>query len=464
MDGRSAKRVRRESERGRAVIARKVKRKRRAAARRPAARQRRDSSGMDERTPVPYPTPRGDARAADGWLPAMVWVASVWLATRVALTVVGVLAREWIGPLPTIGNVQMHFGVGTGQAWLDIWGAWDARWYHHVAEVGYQAGQDSDGQANYAFFPLYPWLARFAGALLGSSYLGGLLVSNAAILTGAYVLYRWVEFEKDPETAQKAVLFLFLFPTAYVFSCMMSEGLFIALTIGCWYYARRGNWPVAAALGGLSAMTRPLGVLTAGLLAWEYLRQRQFRVRLPLVPRIVWSDLTAAVDRRVFWLCLVPAGLAVFMGVCWQVAGSPLAFAEIQAEWHDDTWVNPVLVLYRSLTAWSNDGSFGLLNGTTALVYGASLTISVLAVLVVARRQIGLPLLLWSLAHVLVSLSSSYRSPLSMPRLLVVLFPLAVVFAALPTRRAPFWMVAVMLAALQATTLALWTNAYPIAI
>ncbi len=156
MDGRSAKRVRRESERGRAVIARKVKRKRRAAARRPAARQRRDSSGMGERTPVPYPTPRGDARAADGWLPAMVWVASVWLATRVALTVVGVLAREWIGPLPTIGNVQMHFGVGTGQAWLDIWGAWDARWYHHVAEVGYQAGQDSDGQANYAFFSPVP--------------------------------------------------------------------------------------------------------------------------------------------------------------------------------------------------------------------------------------------------------------------------------------------------------------------
>ena len=42
----------------------------------------------------------------DPRLPAIVWVAGVWLATRVALTVVGVFSREWIGPLPTIGNVQ----------------------------------------------------------------------------------------------------------------------------------------------------------------------------------------------------------------------------------------------------------------------------------------------------------------------------------------------------------------------
>ena len=419
---------------------------------------------MDERVPFRDPYQRGQAPAADRWLPASAWVAVVWLASRVALTGVGVLAREWIGPLPTIGNVQMHFGVGTGQDWLDIWGAWDTRWYHHVAEVGYQAGQDSAGQASYAFFPLYPWLANVAGTLLGSSYLGGLLVSNGAILFGAFALYRWVEREANPETARKAVLFLFLFPTAYVFSCMMSEGLFVALTIGCWHYARRGNWPVAGALGGLSAMTRPLGVLIAGILAWEYLRQRQFRVRLPFVPRIVWSDLTAAVDGRVLWLCLVPAGLAVFMGVCWQVAGSPLAFAGIQSEWHDATWVNPVMVLYRSYAAWSDDGSLGLLNGTAAFVYGASLTIVVVAVLAGRRKRIGLPLLLWSLAHVLVSLSSSYRSPLSMPRFLAVLFPLAVVFAALPRRGAPFWIAAAVLTALQATTFALWTNAYPFAI
>jgi len=411
---------------------------------------------MEARTPA--------VGAAAGWRPAIAWVAGVWLVTRVALTVAGVLAREWIGPLPTIGNVQMHFGVGTGRAWLDIWSAWDSRWYHHIAEVGYLAGQGSEGQANYAFFPLYPWLARFAGALVGGSYAGGLLVSNAATLTGAFLLHRWMELERDRATAQKAVLFLLLFPTAYVFSCMMSEGLFIALTVGCWYSARRGNWPLAAALGGLSAMTRPLGVLIAGVLAWEFLRQRQFRVRWPLVPRAAWSALAAAVDRRVLWLCLVPAGLAVFMGVCWAVAGSPLAFSEIQAQWHEETWVNPVSVLFRAFTAWSSDGSFGLLNGTAAFVYGASLTIVVLAVLAVARKQIGLPLLLWSLAHVLVSLSSSYRSPLSMPRFLVVLFPLAVVLAALPMRRAPFWIVALVLAALQVTTFALWTNAFPIAI
>ena len=174
----------------------------------------------------------------------------------------------------------------------------------------------------------------------------------------------------------------------------------------------------------------------------------------------MWSDLYAAVDRRVWWLCLVPAGLAVFMGVCWRVAGSPLAFAEIQGEWHEDTWVNPALVLYRSFTTWSSDGSFGLRNKSTAFVYGATLAISVPAVLVAARKQIGVPLLLWPLAHVLVSLASSSRSPLSMPRFLVVLFPLAVVLAALPVRSAWFWTTVVLLAALQATTFALWTNAF----
>ena len=262
------------------------------------------------------------------WIRGVTWVLAVWACSRLLLTVVGVLARQWIGQADTLGNVQARFGIGTGYQWLDIWGAWDTRWYHGIAETGYLVARSTDGlaggYANYAFFPLYPWLTRITAALVGHTYIAGLIVSNVAILLGATVFFRLLELERNTATARRGVLYLFLFPTSYIFSCMMTESLFLSLTIASWYFARRGIWSLACALAGLSAMTRSFGVLLGPFLLWEYLRQRQYRLKAFNLFELIFSFLRC-LDWRVLWFSLIPAGLAVFMYVCWQTTGNPLA-------------------------------------------------------------------------------------------------------------------------------------------
>ena len=46
-----------------------------------------------------------------------------------------------------------------------MWQRWDALWYQHLAEAGYQAGDGST-----AFYPLYPFLIKvFSLPLFGQT-------------------------------------------------------------------------------------------------------------------------------------------------------------------------------------------------------------------------------------------------------------------------------------------------------
>ena len=417
---------------------------------------------------APY-RPLTGAQDAEARREALLWIGGVWLVSRALLLMLGVFARAAFERTPV-----RFFHDFSAHAWLNIWGAWDSGWYVGIAEDGYHTEPQADGYANYAFFPLYPWLMRLTGWLFGEggAYLGGLLVSNIALLAAAWLLYRWMEQEKDRATAKKAVLFLFLFPTGYVFSCLMTEGLFIALSLGAYYYARRGNWFLASLLGGLSAMTRSLGVLIAPLLAFEYLRQR-YDARAPASAAPIFSPrgarhLLRALDFRCLWLALVPAGLGVFALVCWRVTGDPLAFISIQDIWiYGNTGgaaykgVNPLDPLFEAFRRISVAPH---LPHSQGYVYGALFSAAVFALLLAGCRQIGMPLLLWSLALLLVPLSSALHSPYSMPRYVAVIFPLFVIFAALSWRKWLFWATAAALALLQAATWMLWTLGRPFAV
>ncbi|MDD9864591.1 MAG: hypothetical protein OXU54_08470 [Gammaproteobacteria bacterium] len=75
-----------------------------------------------------------------------------------------------------------------------------------------------------------------------------------------------------------------------------------------------------------------------------------------------------------------------------------------------------------------------------------------------------MPLSLWSLALFLVSLSSALGAELSMPRYCAVLFPLFLIFAAMPWRKWYFWTTAGALALLRILIWSLWTRGYPFAL
>ena len=368
---------------------------------------------------------------------AIRYILVAFLASRVALTFIGVLSRVLIGREKHIGGYAEELVQADAQhgLWLSIWGVWDTRWYLKIADNWYAAAASADGtgQASYAFFPLYPLLMRIVGFPFGSSFIGGVLVSNLALLAAAWVLYRLTAMETDHRTGLRAALFLLLCPVGFIFSGVFSEATFIALTIAAFYCARRGGWLCAGVLGGLAAMTRVPGVFIAPLLLWEYLKARDYDVH--------------KIRPDVLFLALVPLGLGLFMLQCYWLTGDFLAFIDIQKGWSRE-WADPVSALASAI------GS-----GHLPYIMGACYALAVLLAVTVFHRRIGGVFLVWTLILTLLPLSSSSpHNPLSMARLTMVAFPLFIVMAKIPETSPWNQALIIALALLQGCLMVFWTN------
>lgn len=157
---------------------------------------------------------------------------------------------------------------------LSLWAKWDSQWYIQIVREGYwfQPLQ----QSNVAFFPLYPLATplMMPWQVEAKSW-AGFLVSNLAFLVTLIFLYKLAEMELGQrDGGRRTVAYLAFFPTAFFFSCVYTESLFLLLSIACIYWARRRWWLAAAAAGMLAAATRNLGVVLWALATWEWLAAR----------------------------------------------------------------------------------------------------------------------------------------------------------------------------------------------
>lgn len=197
-----------------------------------------------------------------------------FLSSRIILEIIGVSARLFAGSLHGEG-MQSH----TGNIFFDIWGAWDTGYYVYLAKNWYPPIDLFLGASkNYAFFPLYPLLMRILGTILGGSfYLAGLIISNASLLIACIFLYKLVRLDTDKNTALKSVKYLFLFPAAFIFSGVFTESLFVALTVICFYCARKEKWLLTGIAGFFLALTKLIGVFIIFPLLFEYLSKKRFK-------------------------------------------------------------------------------------------------------------------------------------------------------------------------------------------
>ena len=321
---------------------------------------------------------------------------------------------------------------------------WDSVWYLAVASDGYR------GQAETAFFPLYPLLIRVAGAplaLAGGEVRGHVLaamaISLVALSVALYVVHRLTEIELGPDTARLTVLLVALFPTAFAFSAVYTESLFLALSAGTVYAARLGRWPLAGVLGALAAATRSTGLL----------------LLVPLVIMLVRgprADAEPAAGRRVLrhrpgreglWLALVPLGLAGYLGHLELATGEALSPFRVGDLWHRE-WAGPLAGAWEgAAAAWA--GARQLLSGAREPVLFAAaggdpfdvaahnlgnfaFLLFAAVALVGALRRLPAAYGAWALVAMAVPLSYPVGpEPLaSFPRYLAVLFPLHMWLAA----------------------------------
>lgn len=365
----------------------------------------------------PAPSTRAD------WLRALAFCARVYLAVRIGLFLLGLLA---VALLPSRGAVEVpgYRFQNPSVGWhvlFTAWERWDALWYLRIAHSGYSG---TDGSA--AFFPLYPMLTRGVAQVVGQQWLlAAYLVSNVSLLVALVLFYRLSATEFSETVARRVVVYLCVFPTGLFLFAPYTESLFLALTLGCLYSARRQLWPLAGALGIMASLCRSAGLLLALPLAVEAVLQWRKDPRptgarsLALVGRLAAAGATG----------LGTAGYLLY----WSYRGSwnrPLSLQ--QSNWHKTSaW--PWTTLWRGLEA----GARGL--GTFAGGYAtvdALITLAVLAagIWVTLRVRATYTVYFW----VCVAFPMLYALPgrplTSMPRYLLTVFPLYWTLARLAER------------------------------
>lgn len=185
-------------------------------------------------------------------------------------------------------RVSSHLGsVG------DVLGAtavrWDAIHYLWIAQHGYTTHSDT------IYFPLYPLLIHVVALLTQSYVVAGLLISVVSFSCGLALLHRLTDGELGRKAADATVLLLAFAPLSFFFTAIYTESLFLVLSVGAFYAARRGHWAVAGILAALLSITRIPGILILLPIGWLYLRRGR------------------RIDRSVVWLLLAPCTLGLFL-------------------------------------------------------------------------------------------------------------------------------------------------------
>lgn len=207
---------------------------------------------------------------------------------------------------------------------LEIWSRWDTRHYLTIAEKGY----GSSANNLLAFFPLYPYLIKALSLVFQNYTLAGLVISNLAYAVAAYFLYELVRLDYEKEDAYRAIIYLSVFPTAYFLHAAYTESLFLALSIGSFYFARKKRWLLAGIFGMLSAATRITGILLVPVLVIEYLSQKNYKIR--------------DIRPDILWIGIIGLGLLAYLILNYVVAGDPFYFLELQRQ----SWSRKIALPY----------------------------------------------------------------------------------------------------------------------
>jgi len=241
------------------------------------------------------------------WYAALKAILPIYIATRLAFLTISCLA-----PLFTVKDFSPQaFQIST--LWHS-WNHWDAEIFTTIARFGYTHYQRA------VFFPLYPLIERATMLVTGGDViLAGLLVSNLASLGICIVFYRLVSEDFNTVQAERSVLYLLLFPTAFFLASGYNEALFLFLALLTFYHVRRGHWWLAGLCGLLASLTRSAGILLVIPFAYEYLRQRQFQLKA-----IRWNVLAGG---------LIPCGVALYALWCYIQFNDPLAFTHGEVYW-----------------------------------------------------------------------------------------------------------------------------------
>jgi len=429
---------------------------------------------------------RADAALRDCWRALWVSRLLIWGVGVVAVIALGLKVKTSAFDPP---------GLTSGFGWLGdrlvAPGArWDSAWYLAIAQHGYApTAHGAVVASRAAFFPLYPALIRTVGVLGLPLVVAGIGISIGAFAVALYGLHRLTTLEYlerarrrgadgalAPDAARLTVLLVAFFPMAFFLSAVYSESLFLALSIGVFWSARRGRFVVACALAGLASATRNGGIVLLVPIALIYLYGPRID-RSPDWPRARGLRPRYRVRRDALAVALVPLGLIAYMSYLALSGGDALLPFHAETVWSRE-FVGPLHAAWTASVA-AFDGVRQLLSAQATHKYFAAghgnafiaaqhnivdwlFTVGALVAAVGVLRTLPIAYGGYVLVALAMPLSYPvhYEPLMSMPRFAVVLFPLfmwaGIRLAERPRLRAPALVGSSVLLALFVVQFATW--------
>lgn len=311
---------------------------------------------------------------------------------------------------------RMNLAPDTGYEWMspeifkplkswniiDLHNRWDSYWFLDVARNGYYL-RGENTQANVVFFPLYPLMVWLLGHLVGGNLvLAGWMVSSIFLLLTVFMFTRLIqEFHPDIDPFF-SVVFLLMYPTAFVLNAVYSESLFLFLSFATVFCALRRRFDLACLWAALASATRISGVFLCVFLVVEFIQSNGWR---------------ALLTRRVWPLIVAPAGAVLFFLYHWIWFGDFFLYLKVQNWWGRDFDMETTGLIIRN--------SADLASLAIELFYTAATLLLGLVALRRFRPSYGI--------YMLVSLGIALGSGtmLGIPRYAMMLFPIYLIGASI---------------------------------
>src|SRR3989344_6677682 len=192
------------------------------------------------------------------------------------------------------------------------WANFDGEHYLSISIFGYR-------NLEQAFFPVYPGIISviakpisfdFPSLIFNSIYIG-LFISSLAFLISLILMFDLIRLDFSKKISFWTLVVLLIFPTSFYFASLYSESLFLLLSVGAFYSARKQKWWLAGILGMIASATRVFGVIIFFALLIEAWQQKKS-------------------IKEILGIFLIPLGLLIYMYYQWQTVGDPLAFYNLQ--------------------------------------------------------------------------------------------------------------------------------------
>lgn len=345
-----------------------------------------------------------------------VSIISLLVIWKVLLLFVSVWSYE-ILPLYSLNYLGGGFDNYISKYYIFPWANFDGEHFISIAYFGYQELQQ-------AFFPLYPKLITlgmfFLGKTLEAGARIGYFISAISFPVALIFLYKLIKIDYSGKFALGVIALLLLYPASFYFNAVYSESLFLALISISFFSFRKEKYFWASFFGFFAALTRVFGVL----LFFSFLIE-VFLFKIPI--------------KKVYWIILIPAGLALYMGYLYISTGDPFAFYNLQlvvGEQHQRGIVLFPQVVYRYLKIIFTADSITPILTTVLFEFAAGIVFIALPIIGYFKKVRLSYIFFCLIGFMLPTIQGSFSS---LPRYVLVLFPSFIILGLL-IKTLPIWL------------------------